>query len=171
MKRLMFGILMAFGLVSMSFGVDLYSNEEPYQKLKAEVEMTGKMLYDSGMTSAIVDDNYCTSKNGGRGYNGTLADFCKIINIVVFFDELRAMEVEKNELQLAVKKVREMPRFKNDSTIYAYTRNGILNPRFWEFVERDWDMTKVELNVGKALNGVWKRAKETGSLADTNPVP
>lgn len=161
MKKLVFGILMAFGLVSISMGAWIPKDDkENYQKLKAEVEE-----YD------LVDFEK-------RCYTG---DLNHIKNVIAFFDEIRAREVkadcgkkklcskEDREYGIAMKEVREMPRFKNDGGIYAYVRENrgamhemayFKNKIFWEDVFNKWDMTKLELESCGAKKGYWEAVKK-----------
>ncbi len=62
-----------------------------------------------------------------KKYNFDIESLCKSINVVVFFNKLRAMEVENDNLNLAIAKVREMPRFKEDSGIYSYMDRNYKN--------------------------------------------
>lgn len=103
-------LLMIFGAVSVSFGVDLYGNEELYQKLKAEVEV---MVASVEKSRNIVIDEY-SCNNALWKNRSDMERLCELKNVLAFFDELRAMEVENDDLGLAIAKVREMPRFKND---------------------------------------------------------
>lgn len=152
MKKLMFGILMAFGLVSVSFGADLFLNKKHYQKLKAEVEE-----YD------LVDfEKRCYKR-----------DLDHIKNVIAFFDEIRATDVkgaktEWEEYTIAIRKVMEMPRFRNDSSIYAvittFDGNRKANFRseegFWKDVWNKWEMTKLELESCGAKKGYWEAVKK-----------
>lgn len=149
----MFGIiLMAFGLVSVSFGADLFLNKKHYQKLKAEMEM-----YD------LVDfEKRCNKK-----------DLNHIKNVIAFFDEIRATDVkgaktEWEEYTMAIRKVMEMPRFKNDGGIYSQIRtfygNRNANFRseegFWKDVWNKWDYIKIELESCGAEKGYWEAVKK-----------
>lgn len=73
---------------------------------------------------------------------------------------------------MAIKKVREMPRFKNDSAIYSYVRGDVGNnrerayfkneERFWEEVWSEWRDTKHELKIRGIKGEYWKAvAKES----------
>lgn len=144
MRKFAIMVLVAFGLVSVSFGVDLYSNEEPYQKLKAEVEM-----YDDGKECIKWDYELCHFKN-----------------VIAFFDEIRAIEDDKDDFHKAVEKVREMPRFKNDSGIYSYVRTSFRGgavfkeEAFWESVWSKWNRMKIQLESRAAKKGYWEAVKK-----------
>ncbi len=154
MKKAIKRIAMLFvvcGLaVSVSFGVDLYGNEEHYQKLKAEVEEygdVGKCKWDENGKRIISKD-----------VNGRV---CEFQNIIAFFDEIKAMKVEKNELQVAINKVKEMPRFKNDSRIYSKAKGAYFQEKaFWDSVWYDWESAKNKMEMDGARRGYWKKLAE-----------
>lgn len=166
MRKLIFGILVAFGFVSVSFGVDLYGNEENYQKLKAEVEVMVKSVEKSG--NIVIDEDSCNSRRFER--HSELVTLCYVKNVLAFFDELRAMEVENDDLLLAIAKVREMPRFKEDSGIYSYMDETYKNraifkdKAFWKRVFEDWKWAKIEFGISDATIEVWKQAGEIGRI-------
>ena len=155
MRKLAFVVLVAFGLVSVSFGawIEPY-HESRYQKLKTEMEM-----YD------LVDFEK-------RCYTG---DLNYIKNVVAFFDEIRATEVkgaktEYDEISIAMRKVMEMPRFKEKSRgipkSYIMTFDGNKKARFrneegfWEDVWNKWDFTKIELESCGAKKAYWEVVKK-----------
>ena len=174
MKRLMFGILVAFGLVSVSMGAWIPEKDEAnYQKLKAEMAE-----YDVGREC-----------KGG----GSLDGWCNLKNVIAFFDEIRASDAQPvcggsgckksngdyerkmSALKVAVFKIREMPRFKNDSAIYFYVKrdngwgeanlNNFLVPYrgespFWKEVWREWGEVKSDLEIDGARRGYWKKLAE-----------
>ena len=154
MKRLILGILVAFSVVSVSFGAWIPEDDEAnYQKLKAEVEMwKGKE---------------CKYNESGKLVDGDI--MCDAKNVIAFFDEIRATEIKDNELKnkfdstfdIAVRKVREMPRFKNDSGIYTYARGAYFNKEnFWENVWQEWDKTKLNLEIRGIKGEYWKAVAE-----------
>lgn len=71
---------------------------------------------------------------------------------------------------MAIKKVREMPRFKNDSAIYSYVKGDVGNNRekayfryeegFWKSVFNEWERTKSDLEIDGARRGYWKKMAE-----------
>ena len=158
----MFGILMTFGLVSVGFGVEIPKyHDSKYQKLKTEMEK-----YDVGREC-----------KGG----GSLDKWCNLKNVIAFFDEIRARQVkadcgkkkfcqkEDREYGIAMKVVREMPRFKNDTSIYAYVRGNrgsigemayFNKEKFWERVWQEWGKVKSDLEIDGARRGYWKKLAE-----------
>lgn len=58
-RKMVVMLLMIFGAVSVSFGVDLYGNEEPYQKLKAEVEVMVASVEKS--RNIVIDEDSCNN--------------------------------------------------------------------------------------------------------------
>lgn len=149
-------LFMVCGLaVSVSFGVDLYGeNLENYQKLKAEIEEYAKEYGDVGE---------CKWDEDKKTFLGENVDWrlCKAQKVVLFFDEIRAMKVKKNDLNIAIQKVREMPLFKNDGDIYAYAKNSNLKI-FWEhwMGYGKWDELKRGLRMDGARSGYWKKLAE-----------
>lgn len=144
-------LLMAFGLVSVSFGVDLLGEEEHFEKLKAEVEEYG--------------GEECKWSEDGKIISG---DLCQYKKILMFFDEIRAREVKScgkwaktcfaiDKFDIAVKEVKEKPLFKNDIKISNYRWN---NSNWWESVFDEWDKTKRQLRMDGARRGYWKKLAE-----------
>lgn len=80
------------------------------------------------------------------------------------------MEVENDDLLLAIAKVREMPRFKEDSGIYSYMDETYKNraifkdKAFWKRVFEDWKWAKIEFDISDAIIEVWKQAGEIGRI-------
>lgn len=118
-RKMVVMLLMIFGAVSVSFGVDLYGNEEPYQKLKAEVEV---MVASVEKSRNIVIDEY-SCNNALWKNRSDMERLCELKNVLAFFDEIRITNAEiKNpkglerliNLKETLLKVGEMPRFKND---------------------------------------------------------
>ena len=115
------------------------------------------------------NDAYCEFEESPRD------GMCEAMNVVAFFDEIKATELKDNELKnkitgrtyrpfdVAVEKVREMPRFKNDGGIYSYAKGAYFKEEiFWENVWSKWKMTKLDIGVGLAKQGVfdeWKDGK------------
>lgn len=153
-KRIAMLFIVCGLVVSVSFGVDLlYNSEKNYQKLKAEMEE-----YDVGREC-----------KGG----GSLDGWCNLKNVIAFFDEIKATELKDNELKnkitgrtyrpfdVAVEKVREMPRFKNDSGIYSYAKGAYFKEEaFWKSVWHEWEETKSNLEIDGARRGYWKKMAE-----------
>lgn len=157
-------MLMVFGAVSVGFGVEIPKyHDSNYQKLKAEMEE-----YDVGREC-----------KGG----GSLDEWCNLKNVIAFFDEIRATEIDVKAIKcgteecrkwdafyMAIKKVREMPRFKNDSAIYSYVKGDVGNNRekayfrneegFWKSVFNEWERTKSDLEIDGARRGYWKKMAE-----------
>ena len=134
---------------SVSMGAWIPKNyEENYQKLKAEVEEYGG-----------VED--CKWSEDGKLISGNL---CQYKNVIAFFDEIRATEGRDGNFDdfiKAVKKVREIPRFKNDGGIYTYVKGAYFNEKiFWENVFDEWDKTKRQLRMDGFRSGYWKKLAE-----------
>lgn len=146
-------LLMVFGAVSVSFGAWISEeNEANYQKLKAEVEE-----YGGGEGCKWSEDGKKVI-SGGR--------ICEFQNIIAFFDEIRVMEVKTKKefdspFDIALKKVREMPRFKNDSRIYTQAKGAYFKEQaFWEIVWYDWERAKGSMRIDGARRGYWKKLAE-----------
>ena len=167
MKRLILGILVAIGLVSVSFGAWIPEDDEAnYQKLKVEMEEVEQSEYWKSDDHQVIcswgeDGKMIASNKWEISYRN---DWCELKNVLAFFDEIRAMEVKtKNRLNspflIAIAKVREMPRFKNDDGIYIYVRGGNMDWKtkeetavfndyaFWERVFEKWKETKLRISA------------------------
>lgn len=159
-RKMVVVLLMAFGLVSVSFGAWIPEYVEAnYQKLKAEVEMwKGKE---------------CKYNESGELVDGDI--MCDAKNVIAFFDEIRATEVkgaktEYDEISIAMRKVMEMPRFKEDIGIYAHITTFYGNTQarfrdeegFWENVFNEWKKTKSDLKIRGIKGEYWEAvAKES----------
>ncbi len=159
MRKLAFIVLVVFGLISVSFGAWIQPyHESRYQKLKAEVEM-----WDDKGNCKLREDGTLNTNWG----------LCRAKNVLAFFDEIRATEVkgaetEYEEISIAMRKVMEMPRFKNDSGIYAQiiTFDGNRKARFrseegfWKDIWSEWRYTKSDLELDGARRNYWKKMAE-----------
>lgn len=148
-------LFMVCGLVvSVSFGAWIPKNyEENYQKLKAEVEEYG-------------DVGKCKWDEDGKGNHSEGVDWrvCEFQKVLLFFDEIRATEGRDgnyDDFAKAVKKVREIPLFKNDSGIYSYAKGAYFNEKpFWESVWNNWESAKNKMEMDWARRGYWKKLAE-----------
>lgn len=72
-------MLVAFGVVSMGFGVEIPKyHDSKYQKLKAEVEMW--------------EGKECKYNESGKLVGGDI--MCDAKNVIAFFDEIRAADID-----------------------------------------------------------------------------
>ncbi len=169
MRKFAIMVLVVFGLVSVSMGANIpKSDEENYQKLKAEmeeVEQSGN--WDRiGATCSWGEDGKVAvigNSNLSHLYGIKGKEWCHLKNVLAFFDEIRAMEVKtKNRLdssfRIAIAKVREIPRFKEDDNIYISVRGNYKNQAvfndyaFWKRVFEKWEELKMELEISKYMN-------------------
>ena len=167
MKRLILGILVAIGLVSVSFGAYIpKSYEENYQKLKAEmeeVEQSGNWDRIGATCSWGENGKVVVIKNSNLShlYGTKGEEWCHLKNVLAFVDEYRKFDKKELEKELkkfnknarvwgsdVYRKVEQMPRFKEDSGIYG-----------WKSIERllenaleKWEILKMELEISKYMN-------------------
>ena len=170
MKRLIGGILVAFSVVSVSMGAYIPKDyEENYQKLKAEmegVEQSGNWDRIGATCSWSEDGKVVVIKNSNLShlYGTKGKEWCHLKNVLAFFDEIRAMEVKvdkkkgEREFYVAINKVKQMPRFKEDYGI-GITQMSINESRFtagdngfWNRVFEKWEILKMELEISKYMN-------------------
>ncbi len=108
MKKLIFGILVAFSAVSVSFGYDLtQKQEENYQKLKAEMEEVEQSDW-MNLTCSWNEEGEAIIE--GRGSGQSFAkDWCGLKNVLAFADEYR--KFDKKEIEKELKKFNKMRGF------------------------------------------------------------
>ena len=163
-KKMVVMLLMVFGAVSVSMGAYIpKSYEENYQKLKAEMEEAESSFYERWQITCSWDEDGKVVI-GDRGHNIFVKDWCELKNVLAFFDEIRAMEVKvdkkkgEREFYVAINKVKQMPRFKEDSGI-GITQMSINESRFtagdngfWSRVFEKWEEVKLKIVMEK--NGI-----------------
>ena len=184
-RKMVVVLLMVFGAVSVAMGEWIpEADEANYQKLKAEMAE-----YGNAEECKWSEDGKKLISERSESLNDLR--LCKFQKVVLFFDEIRAIEITKKQasrwgicfgekkwktcdkydkFRVAIKEVREMPLFKNDSIFYArasdsYTGGGNLE-RFWERwigkydFDGEWNKIKIEMEIDGARRGYWKKLAE-----------